>query len=61
MFIDNIFSDDRDEFGYCIVCLDRFPKKALNSRDECEEHNGETLLSDEEREDWDSFIENIRK
>jgi len=59
--LDEVDFDDPDEMGQCVVCRDKFPLDELNGRGECEEHIGETLYSDEEKEAWASLIENINK
>lgn len=58
---DGILVDDPDEFGYCVICGEKFPKEDLNDRGECEEHKGETIFSKEELEDYLSLLKNINK
>jgi len=42
-------------------CGDHIPYhiEELNYEWECEEHAGESYLSPQEEEDWDSYIENV--
>lgn len=54
-------ADNGEAFGYCVVCREEFPIEELNHRGECPTHDGETEMSDEEREDWASYIENLNK
>ncbi|MDW1507540.1 hypothetical protein R7D97_25480 [Vibrio sp. Vb5031] len=56
-------ASDDEEYGTCIFCGDGilYPTSLLNSAGECPEHKGESDLDDEEREDWDSYIEYLNK
>ncbi|MGI2115397.1 hypothetical protein ACRN9G_17610 [Shewanella frigidimarina] len=53
----------RNEEGYatCHYCGDEILYRTddLNSAGECSEHRGEGSYSDEEREDWESYVENV--
>lgn len=55
---DSCVSEGEDA-AYCRYCGENeiYPIDMLNSVGECPEHAGESLLSDEEQEDWDSLIE----
>lgn len=59
----NDCSEDEEEYATCIYCGDSILYRAfeINSAGECPEHKGESSMSDEEREDWESYIENLNK
>lgn len=54
---------DEDEYDTCRYCGSGILYRAseINSAGECREHRGESALSEEEQDDWDSYIENITK
>lgn len=56
-------SDDVEEYDTCFYCGQGILYRAneINSEGECSEHRGESFLSEEEQEDWDSYFENINK
>ncbi|MEW6996253.1 hypothetical protein AADZ86_00910 [Colwelliaceae bacterium BS250] len=56
-------SDDREEYDTCLYCGEGtlYRSSEINSAGECSEHQGEGSFSDEEREGWDSYIENVTK
>ncbi len=59
MFVCRTCSQDEDEYDTCIYCGPDVLYKAsdINRSGECPEHSGESYMDEEEREDWDSFIE----
>lgn len=54
---------NEDDYATCRYCGDDILYRAneINSAGECSEHKGEGSLSDEEYEDWKSYIENVTK
>lgn len=48
-----------EDVGYCRYCGENevYPIEMLNNNGECPEHAGESFLSEEEEEDWNSYIE----
>ncbi|WP_247256915.1 hypothetical protein [Pseudomonas moorei] len=50
------------QYDFCTFCGPSRPHYAekINHRGECEEHDGESVYDDEEREDMDSYIEYIQ-
>lgn len=54
---------DEDYYATCLYCGDDTLYRAneINSAGECSEHRGEGSFSDEELEDWESYIENVTK
>ncbi|HFG1874480.1 hypothetical protein D6V10_06865 [Vibrio cholerae] len=56
-------ASDDEEYDTCTYCGEGilYPTSLLNSAGECPEHRGESHLDDEEREDWDSYIEYLNK
>ena len=60
---DFCIDSNEEEVGNCIFCGDEhvYSQELLNSAGECPEHNGESYLSPQEQDDWDSYIENVTK
>ena len=54
---------DEDEFATCLFCGPDVIYRAdqINERGECDGHDGESVMSDEEEQDWEDYIENITK
>jgi hypothetical protein len=52
-----------DEYASCRFCGSDVIYRAdqINERGECSEHDGESVISEEEEQDWDDYIENITK
>jgi hypothetical protein len=59
----NSCSDDEEKYDTCRFCGESILYRAtqINSTGECREYQEKSALSDEEQEDWDSYIENITK
>lgn len=56
-------SQNRDEYATCRYCGEDMLYRAdeINEAGECSEHEGEGSFTDEEMEDWESYIENVTK
>lgn len=54
---------DHEHYDHCIYCGDGITYRAsvINSDGECPMHFGEGYMDEEEREGWESYIENITK
>ena len=60
---EKIANQNDEEYGYCKYCGSSYLYRTheLNSDSECREHAGESYMSEEERRDWDDYIEYINK
>ena len=52
-----------EEYATCRFCGPDviFRADQINERGECSEHNGESVMDEEEEQDWEDYIENITK
>ncbi len=49
------------DYDLCVICgpATIFRATDINHNGECPEHRGETFLSEEDQENWDSYLENV--
>jgi hypothetical protein len=56
-------SSEEDEYAICRFCGPNVIYRAdqINYRGECPEHDGESVMDEEEEQDWEDYIENVTK
>ncbi|MEH0691026.1 hypothetical protein H4F17_18520 [Vibrio cholerae] len=62
MFVCEACSKDEYKYEKCLYCGSTLYKASvINRAGECPEHYGESHMDEEEREDWDSYVEYLNK